>query len=174
MGNRCATIYVENNTNDSKLINPQYYTDSGECKVHPECIVQPGAAQRCYFEKIPGAPCGAVGVMTYDIATLQDKAAERLAIMFSVPFSNFFFNRVIALGFFNLCQGCTKSLQNLMYEGPCQHFTRGMASHTKLKYKGNNYIIEGFMSDDDESVIRVEIRDANHSDQFGFGKKYQP
>ncbi|KAG9330396.1 hypothetical protein JZ751_025536 [Albula glossodonta] len=167
-------VFLQVLKTDSPGKTSLYYTDSGVCKVPPESIVQPGAKQRCYFEKIPGTACGAVGVMTYDIATLQDKAVERLAIMFSVPFNNGFFNKEIALGFFDLCQGCTKSLQNLMEEGTSQQFTWGMASHTKLEYKGDNYIIEGFMSDDDESVIRVEIRDANHSDQFGFGKKYQP
>uniref|UniRef100_A0A0E9X0L9 Uncharacterized protein n=1 Tax=Anguilla anguilla TaxID=7936 RepID=A0A0E9X0L9_ANGAN len=111
------------------LINPQVFTDSGHCYGAPQPTVEKGAVATCSFAKIYGVPCGAVGVLTYDITEdRKTKAVERLAIMFCVPFNYIFYTNLFSLGLFDIREKNDKDLFESMYHKTKPEFKRGMGS----------------------------------------------
>ncbi|KAG9331982.1 hypothetical protein JZ751_016258 [Albula glossodonta] len=156
--NRRVSIHLMNLTNANILINPQIYTYSGYCHDPPQPTVGKGVTEVCAFGHTKGTARGSVGVMTYDIATAQEEASKRLAIMFSVPFNYNQYENVFALGVFDTTQPCDESLYKLMYYGNAETFTRANASGSELSYKGKTYTMRGTMSPIAKSIIKVELR----------------
>ncbi|KAJ8348796.1 hypothetical protein SKAU_G00273850 [Synaphobranchus kaupii] len=64
---RSVSIHLFNSTSNI-LINPQVYTYSGYCYDPPQPTVKKGVTEVCAFGHTKGTICGAVGVLTYDIA----------------------------------------------------------------------------------------------------------
>ena len=135
------------------------HTSSGYSLLSPTPTVAQNATQICSFRKAEGSACGAVGVLTYDIAEDRKKGGvKRLAIMFSVPHDYDFYSNWFALGLFDTSQACDHSLYELMYykNGP---FKRAKASGSEISHHGRKYTLKGTMSPAKNAEIKVELWD---------------
>ncbi|KAG7488330.1 hypothetical protein MATL_G00032670 [Megalops atlanticus] len=158
-GDRSVSIHLTNHTKTYILVNPQVYTHSGYCYNPPQPTVKEGIREICSFTKTTGTACGAVGVLTYDIANDCRKTLKRLAIMFSVPFDYSYYENWFALGFFGTDRACDESLYKLMYNENDGTFTRTKAlgtenSHTSTDKK---YTLRGTMTPMAKAVLKVEV-----------------
>ncbi|KAJ8377138.1 hypothetical protein SKAU_G00077180 [Synaphobranchus kaupii] len=162
---RSVIVHLSNYSSNI-LINPQVYTYSGYCCDPPKPTVRQGVTDVCAFRHTIGAVCGAVGVLTYDIAEHQRmKPVKSLAVMFSVPYNYIHYDNWFSLGLFDIDRACDKSLYEHMYYQKGK-FTRGKASGSEIRYQCGKYTLRGTMSPVAKAFMKVEFLDETSFDQF--------
>lgn len=158
---RNVTIEITNLTSNYCLLDPQVYLDSGNCHSPPQPTVRPLKTEVCNFSKTSAKATGAVGVLTYDLFERQsNKANERLAIMFSVPFDNNMYKNWFAIGIYNTSKDVNESLyKEMYYNKELVGFVRQESSGCGLSFEGKQLDIKATMSPLGRSIMKVEVWD---------------
>ena len=108
----------------------------------PQPTIRSPMTEVCSFSKDELKLEGAVGVLTYDLFDMKTpKAAERLAIMFSVPIDKILFKNLLGVGVFEAERTCDNSLYKHMSEGKDTHFTRIEGGTSGLVHGGTGLIL---------------------------------
>ncbi|XP_033984129.1 DELTA-actitoxin-Afr1a-like isoform X2 [Trematomus bernacchii] len=137
--------------------NPRMYTFSGYCATPLPPTVAPGACGIGLFTKSPSKNAGSVGVFAYDLNKDGKQAAEKIAIMFSVPWDFNKYKNWYALGVFDVSTPCDEALYNQMYYDEQITFRRRIPDGSCLTYVGDHITIMATMSDAYQPVIKVRV-----------------
>ncbi|XP_018545014.1 DELTA-actitoxin-Afr1e [Lates calcarifer] len=158
---RNVTIEITNLTNNYCLMDAKVYLESGNCHSPPQPTVRPLKTEVCNFSKTSAKACGAVGVLTYDLFERHsNRAAEKLAIMFSVPYDYNMYKNWFAVGIFNHDKECNEALYKEMYYNKEQQgFVRQESSGSGITYEGSNLDIKATMSPMGRAIMKVEVWD---------------
>ncbi|XP_059181310.1 DELTA-stichotoxin-Hcr4a-like [Centropristis striata] len=156
---RNATIEILNLTNGYCLIDPKVYLESGHVYIPPQPTVRPQKVEVCNFSRVKTS--GAVGVLTYDLFKKgSHSAAEKIAIMFSVPRDYNIYKNWLGLAIYKADKECNEKLYKEMYESKEQvGFVREEAHGCGLTFEGMNVDIMGTMSPMGRAIVKVEIWD---------------
>lgn len=114
----------------------------------------------CNFSKTSGATTGAVGVLTYDVLkNREQKAREKIAIMFSVPYDYNMYDNWVAVGIYEESRQTNKDLYDEMYNKKEKLFTRAKATGSCIKFLGQELHILCTMSPMGRAIMKVEVWD---------------
>ncbi|KAI4798561.1 hypothetical protein KUCAC02_021959 [Chaenocephalus aceratus] len=153
---RSCGIEIENECAYT-FVNPRMYTFSGFCATPFPPTVAPGASGNAVFTKSPSKYAGSVGVFTYDLNKDEKQAAEKIAIMFSVPWDFNKYKNWYAVGVFDVCTECDEALYKQMYYDKETTFRRQTADGSSLTHVGVHITIKATMSDAYQPVIKVQV-----------------
>ncbi|XP_029914253.1 DELTA-sagatoxin-Srs1a [Myripristis murdjan] len=161
--NRNCTVEITNATNNFCLINPKVYMNKGFSHHPPQPTIRTHMTEVCTFIKDDNTATGAVGVLTYDLFHMQTRAcANRLAIMFSVPFDHNLYKNRLAVGILETSRNCDKQLYDQMYDGKdLSHFTRSDGNGSGLEYNATYVDLRATMSAIGKAIVKVELHDRN-------------
>ncbi|XP_034063681.1 DELTA-thalatoxin-Avl1a-like [Gymnodraco acuticeps] len=155
---RECCIEIDNECATYTFVNPRIYLSSGFCATPFPPTVAPQASGIALFTKTPNTARGSVGVFTYDLLKKDKKpAAEKIAVMFSVPYDFVSFKNWYALGVFDKSKQCDVGLYNQMYNDNQTTFRRQIPDGSCLTYEGDHITIMATMSDAYEPVIKVQV-----------------
>ncbi|XP_029977994.1 DELTA-stichotoxin-Hcr4a-like [Sphaeramia orbicularis] len=157
---RNVTIEFINVTSKYCLINPKVYLESGQVHVPPQPTVRPFKTEVCNFSKTSAKTSGAVGVLTYDLYHQLNGTAERLAIMFSVPYDYNLYKNWFAVGIYGKDRECDEGLYKEMYYSKDQRsFVREEAVGSTITCLGRQVDVKAAMSPMERAIMKVEVWD---------------
>lgn len=155
---RQCDIEVMNECTTFTLCNPRTFTSSGSCATPLPPTVAPLKSGNAVFQKTPHTARGAVGVFTYDLLNMgRNQTAEKIAVMFSVPYDFNVHSNWYAVGVFNKSKQCDSDLYCEMYNKKDITFVRGKASGGVLTFEGKQVTIMATMSDAYQPVMKVQV-----------------
>ncbi|KAL3065176.1 hypothetical protein OYC64_015371 [Pagothenia borchgrevinki] len=157
---RQCDIKIVNECTTYTLCNPRTYTSSGSCATPLPPTVAPLKSGNAVFKKTPHAATGTVGVFTYDLLNNRtNRTAEKIAVMFSVPYDFNLYSNWYAVGVFNKSKECDYDLYCEMYYNTDITFVRGKASgNNVLTCNGKQVTIMATMSDGFQTVMKVRVK----------------
>ncbi|XP_019962900.1 DELTA-actitoxin-Afr1a-like [Paralichthys olivaceus] len=165
---RNITIEITNLTNNYCLLDPRIYLESGHCHSPPQPTVRPLKTEVCNFTKTSAKASGAVGVLTYDLFERRNnKATEKVAIMFSVPYDYGMYKNWFAVGIYQQGKECNEGLYKEMYYNKEQGFKRMEAVGSGVTFEGSNLDIKATMSPMGRAIMKVEVWDKLFSPPMG-------
>ncbi|GAA6229185.1 DELTA-stichotoxin-Hmg2b-like [Lates japonicus] len=158
---RNVTIEITNLTNNYCLMDAKVYLESGNCHSPPQPTVRPLKTEVCNFSKTSAKASGAVGILTYDLFERHsNRAAEKVAIMFSVPYDYNMYKNWFAVGIYNQDKECNEALYKEMYYNKEQQgFVRQESSGCGITYEGSKLDIKATMSPLGRAIMKVEVWD---------------
>ncbi|XP_041672133.1 DELTA-actitoxin-Aeq1c-like [Cheilinus undulatus] len=156
---RNITIEITNTTTNFCLIDPKIYYESGHCSVPPQPVVSPGDVELCNFTKSSGTGSGTVGVLTYNIWKRgNQKMTEKLAIMFSVPYSKAGYDNWFGLGIFSEDTETNEKLYKKMYYDKEQvDFVRAKSNGSAIIFKGRDLDLMATASSMGKCIMKFEL-----------------
>ncbi|XP_071387936.1 DELTA-thalatoxin-Avl1a-like isoform X2 [Centroberyx affinis] len=155
---RQCTIDIENGCSNYVLCSPRGFYRSGSCTKPLPLTVGPSKSESAVFSKSPFRLTGAVGVITYDLLNNQtNEVAEKLAVMFSVPFDFNLYSNCYAVGIFDMSKDCDEKLFHEMYKNEQRSFIRGEAKGPYLTYRSHDINITATMTDTSKPVMKVQL-----------------
>ncbi|CAL8273289.1 unnamed protein product [Lota lota] len=159
--NRNCTVEITNLSSSYCLINPKVYMSSGFSYHPPQPTVRTGKTEVCSFDKDDNKATGAVGLLTYDLFHMHNRAAaHRAAIMFSVPFDHNLYKNKLAVGMVELSRACDKQLYEQMYGGKDLSMCASSdATGSGLEYKTAQVELRATMSTMGKAIVKVELYD---------------
>ncbi|XP_053195019.1 DELTA-thalatoxin-Avl1a-like [Scomber japonicus] len=156
---RQCSIEIRNETKDFSLCNPRMHIVSGHCAIPLPPFIDPSKSDMAQFVKTPHSARGSVGVFTYDLLKkVADQPAEKIAVMFSVPYDFNMYSNWYAVGIFDKSKECNDNLYYEMYNNTHQSFVRDKANSC-LTHKGDHVTVTATMSDSYQPVIKLQVRD---------------
>ncbi|KAG9350151.1 hypothetical protein JZ751_026504 [Albula glossodonta] len=159
--NRNCTVEITNVSSSFCLVNPKVFMSSGYCYHPPQPTVRTTKTEVCSFTKDDDTATGSVGVLTYDLFDMRNRfCAERMAIMFSVPFDYNIYKNWLGVGVFEKTRECDKHLYKHMYhEKDFTNFTRSEAGGNGIFHRGKSLDIHATMSNVGKALLKVEVYD---------------
>ncbi|KAJ3601018.1 hypothetical protein NHX12_031991 [Muraenolepis orangiensis] len=159
--NRNCTVEITNVSSTYCLINPKVFMSSGFSFHPPQPTIRTGKTEVCSFDKDDNSATGAVGLLTYDLFTMQTRAcSQRVAFMFSVPFDHNIYKNRVALGVVELSRACDKQLYEQMYGGKDVAFcVCSDANGSGMVHKTPHVELRATMSTVGKAILKVEIYD---------------
>lgn len=145
---------------------PRVHLKSGNCHSPPQPIVRPMKTEVCNFSKSSGSTSGAVGLLTYDVIRKgSQKAKEKIAIMFSVPYDYNLYKNWAAVGIYDQGRESNEDLYKEMYYNDQVSFSREEAKGCCIMYSGNELEILCTMSPLGRAIMKVEVWDKSYFSQ---------
>lgn len=137
------------------------YMSSGFSHHPPQPTVRTAMTEVCSFTKDDNTATGSVGVLTYDLFNMKSRVyAERVAIMFSVPFDHNLYKNRLAVGCVEHSRACDKHLYNQMYDGKdLTGFVRSEANGSGVFHRGSYIDLRATMSTTGKAIVKVELYD---------------
>uniref|UniRef100_A0A3Q0S8D9 Uncharacterized protein n=1 Tax=Amphilophus citrinellus TaxID=61819 RepID=A0A3Q0S8D9_AMPCI len=164
---RQCTIEIINQSNIYSLCDPSImYIEHGMCTIPPSPFIGSLKTDSIHFIKTPNAAYGSVAVFTYKLkqssSPLENSPKEKLALMFSVPFSFAEYSNYYAVGIFPESQNCDRALYLKMYYETEDQFKRKKANELIepfIIHEGSDVIIRAAMSDAYQPIIKLHVAD---------------
>lgn len=127
----------------------------------PQPTLRTTLTEICSFVKDDHTASGAVGVMTYELFSMQNRTCtELLAVMFSVPFDYNFYSNWLGVGIFESSRACDEKLFDLMYNNKdFTNFVRHEADGCGIVFRGKMLDVRGCMSDEGKAIVKLELYD---------------
>ncbi|XP_036420121.1 DELTA-thalatoxin-Avl1a-like [Colossoma macropomum] len=162
--NRNVAIQFTNRSDGYILANPRTYTSSGECHCPPQPTIKNNSQEVCSFSKTTNALRGSVGILMYQILNNEtehvSQQANKLVILFSVPFDRNFHKNKFYLGIFEPNTNCNKALyKQIKKNKTTDPITRGKGTGSVITYSREGALVKGTMSAFGRSIIKIELWD---------------
>ncbi|KAM9831237.1 DELTA-sagatoxin-Srs1a-like [Neosynchiropus ocellatus] len=155
---RNVTIEISNHTDNYCLIEPRVHLESGDVHSPPSPSVRPHRIELCNFNKTSAQTSGAVGVLTYDVIYRhQSQISDRIAIMFSVPYSQTAYKNWFGLGIFTKDMECDHDLFDKMYNKDQVCFLRQESKGCHLTFAGDRLEMKATMNPMGRSIMKLEV-----------------
>uniref|UniRef100_A0A3Q2WY50 Uncharacterized protein n=1 Tax=Haplochromis burtoni TaxID=8153 RepID=A0A3Q2WY50_HAPBU len=158
MGARQSGIYITNKSDRYTLCNPSLYLSSGLCQIPLPTKLECFESGNTLFSKTGGTGRGSVGVFTYDLYDpATDRADNKIAVMFSVPFDYILYSNWYAVGVFDKKTNCDYDLYCKMYHGDERGFIRGKADGHDLIHTVDDVTIKSSMTNSSVATLKVDV-----------------
>ncbi|KAM3597486.1 uncharacterized protein V6R79_005215 [Siganus canaliculatus] len=151
-------VYLKNQSKIT-LFNKSIFLKNGQCVDTLPQSLGPSGSGSGLFKSEPGAATGSSAVFSYNLEKINGEMMdEKIAVMFDNPDDCHQQNKCFAVGLFAKSRACDETLYKQMRYDRQTTFVRVKAGQP-LSYDGGNLTINVTMSDDDISVIKVEVWD---------------